>query len=383
MNKEDLNPLQGIDAKTLLQRYANGTASAQERLLYEEWYSQLHSENHAQLSEQELALAEQQLLHSLQQQIQPAPVKRIRWRRWTVAASLLLLATATALFLSRNMAHKETGQQAGLTAIQPGKNNATLTLPNGQQIQLSDAQSGVVINTNSLAYTDGTALEAGLSNTGISGNPVLTARTPRGGTYQFTLNDGTKVWLNADSKLQFTAVFTGSERKVSLAGEAFFEVAKDAKRPFIVESNGQELKVLGTSFNMNAYGDEPFITTTLVEGSVQVKASGDGSPVVLQQGQQSLVAGGNVRARQADAADIEQAVAWKNGDFIFDADIQTIMKQVARWYDVEVSYKGVIPTEEFVGKIARSKSITQVLKILESTNSVHFEIKERRITVMK
>lgn len=383
MDIDDLNGGHNRDAKALLRRYADGTATSRERRLFEQWYTHLHREDHTKLTEAELATAEQIMLTMLLNKIQPAKVRRINYAfRASIAAAVLLLLLGTWFFVYRSVSPKHATIAAAVD-IAPGKNTATIRLPNGKVIQLSDAKTGVVIDAAALTYSDGTAVGASLAATPATGSMMLTASTPRGGTYQFTLDDGTKVWLNADSRLEFASAFTGAERKVKLAGEAFFEVAKDASHPFIVESNGQEVKVLGTQFNINTYTDEPATKTTLLEGSVLVKLTNSAKTVLLKPGEQSAAEASSLSAIAADAATIEQAVAWKNGDFIFDSDIQTIMKQVARWYDVEVVYKGVTPTEEFGGKVSRSKSIKQVLKILESTNSIHFEIKGRRITVMK
>lgn len=375
-----------IDAKSLLRKYAQGTATAEERLIYEQWYTSLNQNDPVRLTAEELAGVEQDLLNNLLRQlppVSPAEPARVRYfRRMTTAAAVLLLASGAFYFLYRSNAGRKNDHAtfAAAADIAPGKNTATLQLADGRIVQLSEAKTGVVINAASLSYNDGSQVDASLSG---NSSTMLTASTPRGGTYQFILSDGTRVWLNADSRLVFASPFTGAERRVKLEGEAFFEVNKDATHPFIVETNYQSVKVLGTSFNINSYTDEPAVKTTLLEGSVQVLSAGNAKAVILQPGEQSVCGAGALHTGVAAATDVEQAIAWKNGDFVFDSDIQTIMKQIARWYDVEVTYKGPVPTEEFGGKISRSKSIKQVLRVLESTNSIHFEIKERRITVMQ
>ncbi|QEC40704.1 DUF4974 domain-containing protein [Pseudobacter ginsenosidimutans] len=203
--------------------------------------------------------------------------------------------------------------------------------------------------------------------------------------------DGTHAWLNAASVLRFPIAFTGSERKVQLSGEAYFDVAKNPAMPFIVEAtdaHGRELntvEVLGTGFNVNAYDNEPTVKTTLVEGKVKV-SNGGGSQqsVILTHSMQSIYshdrgAAGNFRLRQVDTDDV---VAWKNGLFNFNnADIKTVMRQLARWYDVEVVYEGVLPNEKFDGEISRNSTLAEVFNILE-LSAIHFKVEGRKVTVM-
>ncbi len=207
-----------------------------------------------------------------------------------------------------------------------------------------------------------------------------TIRIPRGGQYRIRLPDGTKVWLNSATTLIYPTVFTGNERIVNLIGEAYFEVAKNAKQPFKVMALGTEIHVTGTHFNVTAYNNEFKVTTTLVEGHVTV--SKDRSSVNLTPGTQAIT------SRQSDRIDTKEvdtdyALAWINGDFLFeDQDIYTIMKDIARWYNVEVVFKGTPGTETFGGTYARSKGLEELLKHLESLSNIRFEVNERRVTVM-
>ena len=194
------------------------------------------------------------------------------------------------------------------------------------------------------------------------------------------LADGSKVWLNAASSLRFPAAFTGKERKVELMGEGYFEVAKNASMPFKVEVNGMEVEVLGTHFNINSYNDEPAIRTTLLEGSVKINKNNTTS--LLKPGQQAEVnSAGEVRI--INDAGIDEAVAWKNGKFQFDrADIYAVMRQIARWYDVDIEYKGAAIRSHFGGTISRNVNLSQVLNMLHLTGEVKCEVNGKKIMVM-
>jgi transmembrane sensor len=196
------------------------------------------------------------------------------------------------------------------------------------------------------------------------------------------LPDGTKVWLNAESTLKFPSTFShlNNDRTVEMIGEAYFEVTKDKAHPFIVKSNGQEVKVLGTHFNVKSYVQDGNIKTTLLEGAVQVSTK-DQQQVVLKPGQQALVKGRKIDVQQADT---ELAVAWKNHKFMFEKEsIRNVMAMVERWYDVDVVYQGELTEDLFGGSVSRSDDITVVLNTLELTGKVHFKIEGRRILVTK
>jgi len=262
--------------------------------------------------------------------------------------------------------------------IAPGKNAATITLANGKTITLSDAKSGVVINNTNLTYNDGTAINASGSAGELIRNQTIS--TPRGGTYQITLSDGTKVWLNAASSLTYTATINEQgQRKVKLEGEAYFEVSKDKVHPFIVESKGQEVEVLGTHFNVRTYPGNEGVKTTLLEGSVKVKT--DKSFAVLKPNHQALLTNQSIKITEIDA---KEAIAWKEGYFRFnDASIESVMLELSRWYNVEVVYQGEITRDGFNGKISRFKNISEALKMLENTDLVHFKVEGRRVIVLR
>ncbi|QPH39714.1 FecR family protein [Pedobacter endophyticus] len=274
--------------------------------------------------------------------------------------------------------------------IAPGKNAATLILnTQGKTISLSDGNGGLIIKDDKLVYNDGSLIAdlppAESGQTANRKSDEQTIITPRGGTYQVTLSDGTKVWLNSDSRLTYSPRLNQQAvRRVKLEGEGYFEVAKDKKRPFIVSSKGQEVRVLGTHFNVNSYVDEVSVKTTLLEGSVRVSfRSGEAKAhnVILKPNQQSILSSSDITKKQVNA---EAAVAWKTGNFRFEnQNIRDIMKQVARWYNVEVVYKDELPGVRLNASVSRNRNISQLLKMMEQTNEVHFKIEGRRIIVLK
>lgn len=321
-------------------------------------------------------------------QLTPRKVNKYRWLQ--VAALFLAVLFAGLFFLKKE---KQEGQSTPVVAkvkqkaILPGGNKAYLTLANGSRITLDDAKNGdlatkagVRVSKTSngmLVYHFNKAAGDGATNTIPEFNTIT---TPRGGQYQVVLEDGTKVWLNAASSIRFPQAFTGNDRQVELTGEAYFEVAKNKAKPFIVQANGTRVQVLGTHFNINAYSDNNNVTTTLLEGSVRM-ASG-GSTVMLAPGQQGVVVNGSTI--KVGNADIQQTMAWKNGLFIFrDLNIVEVMKQVGRWYDVDVEYVGDVKNNEFGGTISKYKNITELLDIMQLTRSVHYKIEGRRVIIMK
>jgi len=273
--------------------------------------------------------------------------------------------------------------------ITPGSNKAILTLDNGEQVVLEDAKNGIITQQGnaSVNKTDSGRL---LYNK-IAGNEAATSivyntlRTPYGGQYQMTLQDGTKVWLNAGSSLRFPASFSGNERNVTLIGEAYFEVAKDKDRPFLVTVNAgsgmpMTVKVLGTHFNINAYPDEQQNRVTLLEGAVKVDCGA--ANALLAPGKEAILnkLSGKI---SVSSGDTEAATAWKNGYFLFDNEkVESIMRQISRWYNVEIIYQGDVSRKAIAGSLSRSKNVDDVLKMLELTGTVHFKIEGRRITVM-
>lgn len=322
---------------------------------------------------------------------QPAVPLRHTARRYAAAAIILiLLGTAGYWTFNRRPAVtaaapvKNTPAQILPHDALPGGNKAVLILAGGPTITLDSAKTGVLsnmgntkvvkVNNGELAYHS-TAGE----DTAADGMNML--RTPRGGQYRLVLPDGSRVWLNAASSIQFPTAFRGSERKVTVTGEVYFEIAKNASQPFIVDiDNRMQVQVLGTSFNVNAYADEASVNTTLLEGSVQI--AGSGKPVLLEPEQQSRIYGDG-RSEVRKKVDTRAVVAWKNGDFQFDGDdIRSVMRQISRWYDVEVVYSGEISGGTYSGEVSRNTNLTNVLKVL-SLSGVRFTVDHNKVTVVE
>jgi transmembrane sensor len=402
----------------LLERYRAGKATPEDMAFLESWY--LNYNRQAYIMDDTEREVDVDLIWAAVRQENRLPAKAVKlWLRLAVVAAAVALIVFGVYFFSVPR-HPELVSGSPLANdIAPGKNSAIITLVDGTVIPLSDLQSGVVIGEEKLVYDDGSeikqpSLPKGISPGGRESNRMLTASTPRGGTYIVTLPDGTKVWLNADSKLEFPSKFGKNEKRiVRLSGEGYFEVVHNAKQPFRVESRGQVVEDIGTAFNINAYGDEVVVRTTLVEGSARVTSiasehapsrhpefiSGSqnrkgGDPglrrddgaegenrVILKPNQQAVVSGSNrITMASVDAA---EAVAWKNGKFVFnDQDITSIMRMLSRWYNVEVIYQGDFKGKTFDGSISRYDNISKILEKIALTQTIHFKIEGRRITVM-
>jgi len=315
----------------------------------------------------------------------PAIGSRPIWPHIAAAAVIILLLSDNHSI--KQITKTETHQQFK-NDIAPGGNRAILTLANGQQIILDSAANGNLAQQGNIKIIK---LDNGrLAYKTLNEKPgeVLynTISTPRGGQYILVLADGSKVWLNAASSLRFPTSFTGKERNVELTGEGYFEVAHNAAMPFHVKSGDMTVEVLGTHFDINAYNDESVIKTTLLEGSVKV-SKGAASKMIRPGEQAQIENHGNplIPKIMVQTTDVDAAIAWENGRFIFQGNnIQSVMRQLARWYDVEVSYQENVTDEKFVGVINRSRyeNISQILEMLEKTRTVSFTINGRNITVM-
>lgn len=310
-------------------------------------------------------------------------IKRISFTRVAAAAAVLLMLGIGGYFLLVPSAEKQIAVKRYGSDVLPGGNKAMLTLSDGSTISLEDAQQGSLAQQGGSQVFKSADGELAYNKNGQQGEEIQynTLTTPLGGQYRITLPDGTSVWLNAGSSLRYPTAFTGKDRKVELKGEGYFDVAKNAAQPFYVMlNNGVEVRVLGTQFNVNAYNDEKNIATTLVEGAVLIKNNEIAN--VLQPGQQSLASHNNNSLKLVKNADIAAVTAWKEGVFKFnDADIETVMKQLSRWYDIEIVYEGNPVKEYFNGTIPRNVPVSKVLELLELTGLVHFKIEGKRIIV--
>lgn len=327
----------------------------------------------------------QDVFDRIKRKTQPAPVYRL-WLRIAAAASIILMLSAGIYFIFRPAKPQQLARVE--QDIAPAGNRATLTLSNGQKIILTGglrgklAQQGktlVKVNGgNSIVYIK--LADAGDENEPVQYNTLTTMRGEQS-PYPLILADGTKVWLNAASSITFPTAFTGKERRVQITGEAYFDVVHNPRQPFYVAANGETVQDIGTEFNINAYTDEPAIVTTLIKGSVGITKARDYKK--LSPGQQSVIMANddNIQVQQAD---LEQALAWKTGLFVFNNEsLESIMRKVSRWYNVDVIYKDVDKNKLFWGSMSRYNNISQALRQLELTGEVHFIIEGRRLIATK
>jgi transmembrane sensor len=377
----------------LLEKYSQGKCTPEEQLLVENWYNQQAEHLSDQLPTPDYDQVKNEIWLKIRsaRDIRPS-IFSIR----RLAAAAVLLICIGAGFYAYNLNVKQERRLALRTQdLPPGSNKAFLTLADGTRIALNDKSNETLANQPGVRISntsDGQVIYTPTATTQGKAEKNLfnTIETPKGGQYQLTLPDGTRVWLNAATKLKYPANFAGlRERRVQLDGEAYFEVNRNKALPFRVGSEGQEVEVLGTHFNISTYPEDKIARTTLLEGSVKIAPLGyagghEGQALwhlskTMKPAEQAIRNHGNFQIIQVDTL---AAIAWKKGDFVFNADIKTIMQQISRWYNVTVLYEGNITTEEFGGTISRSKNINEILNVLESTNRIHFKLEGRRITVM-
>ncbi len=369
--------------KAILLKYGSGTCTQDERALLETWFLKQHVENIPTSAEIEDDL--DQIWKSIKNNQHRRSI--ISLPRIAAAASIILgLSVCGYFWVKRDKSELQVAQNH-IYDIAPGGNEAVLTLSNGQKIRLTDKQNGliaqqagkaVMVNSRGrLNYADNA--EAG-NNTAESVYNTLT--TPLGNHRDMTLSDGTEVSLDAGSSITFPVVFDQKERSVSITGQVYFKVKHNAVWPFAVKVKGVTVRDIGTEFNINSYDDEPEVKTTLVAGSI--KLNKDNQEALLKPGDQAITAV-STRGIKVAKVDVEPVVAWKNGDFIFkDEDFKTAMRQIARWYNVEISYDPSASVDIVPGGwISRSKNISVVLRTMELTGDIHFKIEGRRIIVTK
>lgn len=390
------------DIADLFHKYFDKTATAEERnelmllitkvnsdeellqLMEDAYLAYVPQQNPFILGKREQMLQQIQLgITNAEQQVTNIKVVRKNgWLKYAVAASIILVMGIGAYFF---VDEHTASRQIAKADFVPGGNKAVLTLDNGSTIILDNAKNGTLASQGDIAVNkiqDGEiSYDASKSGQAESGSlPAYnTISTPKGGQYHVVLADGSKVWINAASSISFPTAFNGKERQVKITGEVYFEVAKNKTKPFLVKAGNQLVEVLGTHFNINSYTDEPDIKTTLLEGAVKIRQLNTGFSALLKPGQQAV----NKLSAPivVQDADMEQAIAWKNGLFqINDANIEVIMRQASRWYDVEVEFEGKIPHRQFSGKIKRDVKASEFLQMLTYFN-VHFTIEGRKIIV--
>ncbi len=363
--KGDLNP------EAMLELQAWTEASESNRMWFEEMTRE--SSIAGQMALYEQARARKERVRAIVIPRRNATIRRL----WVAAAASILITVSALVWRMEVRRPAAPGQRLMGNDVRPGGNKAILTLANGTSITLDSSRNGMVAQqgtsrlvqskTGFLSYEQMTGKESG---------PIMynTVATPRGGQYKVVLPDGSRVWLNADSYLRFPTSFSAKERKVEIGGEAYLEVAAKKDAPFRVKVRGMEVEVLGTRFDVMSYADEPGPEATLLEG--RIKVSVRGKEVVLHPGQQAR------ETEVTDGVDTEATIAWKEGLFEFHkSDIGSVMRQIARWYDVEVIYEGPRTTHSFSGSISRDNNASAVLRVLE-LSGVHFRIEGRKIIVM-
>ncbi|GAA6765753.1 DUF4974 domain-containing protein [Flavobacterium sp. CGRL1] len=369
----------------LIHKYLNGTATDQEKEILNSWYQKQQTNSlewNAESFDEEEEVR-QEMLAQINLAISPVKVRGIRpVYKYAAAASVILLAGSIA-FLTRTSHKSQTIPQAITSSLPGGTNGAVLTLANGEKVHLNSAalnkinlgkKSGISSYNDSILQYEDLQKQAGKE---IAYN---TLTTPYGREFSLVLSDGTKVYMNAGSTLEYPVAFQGSERLVKLTGEAYFEVVHNSRMPFRVKIKDQLVEDIGTAFNINAYEDEKFSSVTLVEGSVKVKKKQN--EVIIIPGQQALTSAAD-NSISVKPADFDSALAWKNGLFHFkDEKLDVVLKQVARWYDLEVVYQGGVPSKIINGEIYRNMDGIQVLAVLKSLG-VNYKLEGNKLIIKK
>lgn len=375
-------------AKDLLQKYQAGNCTPSESELVENWYNQLIDTGEWQWGEGEKNMMEKAIEARIINQINSSHKNEVfylkaRYQWWAAASVILLLAGFSYfLFFHKTIKPTQIAKVLPNDIKAPQSNKAMITLANGQTVYLDSVGNGALAiqgNVKLVKLASGQiAYEYG-SGKVISKMEYNTLSNPGGSkVINMTLADGSKVWLNAGSSLRYPVLFIGNERKVSVTGEAYFEVTHDASKPFIVNNGSMDVRVLGTHFNVNAFEDDGNdIKVTLLEGSVKI--NNENATGLLKPGQQAVVTKG---IKVLNDVDLDLVMAWKNGYFQFDnASLQNVLKEVSRWYDVNVIYEGKNQPREFVGEIQRDLSLSEMLKLLER-NKVHFRIQGKDLRII-
>lgn len=370
------------ELELLLKKYREGAASHQERALLEQWYHSFEYDAAIFTDEARIKELKEGSWQSITETIRPVSIPLYRRRWFSVAAAVLLIAACFWLWNNgRNAArNKQLAQQ-----ITPAGSKATLTLGDGSVVVLDsntkqsivDANGITILNENNnlLSYKHQAAERPAA--------PVFnTLTTPRGGRYQLVLPDGTKVWMNSASSLRYPTQFWDKERIVELSGEAYFEVAQNAAQPFKVKLSRALVHVLGTSFNINAYTDEPLTKTTLVTGAVRVSGimPQNGESMTLPVGYQAITGDAYMSMQKAS---ISQVLSWKNGLFVFeDMKLAEILREISRWYDIDIEVRAPVSNESYGGVINRNSSLAKVVETLEKNGIQHFKIEGRKLIVL-
>jgi transmembrane sensor len=365
----------------LIEKYLSGEANEPERAMIESWYLKLGEEGEMPALSV-IEEAETKVWNRLSVD-QPRSKRISLWPRTIAAASVLIGVGLGAFFYKASFIDK----QATKIDIAPGQNAATLVLSDGRKITLSNASNGKFAEDAGISISktaDGQLVyDLKSASASVNASKINTLYTARGQQYQVRLPDGTNVWLNAASSLSYLTSFKSSDQRiVELSGEAYFEVAKDKKHPFIVKANQQRVEVLGTHFNISSYKDETAVRTTLLEGSVKVLNLKSRASGVLKPGQQSVIRLSD-DSLKVITVDTEETIAWKKGEFFFNEEpLESVMKKISRWYNVEVEFQDPSKKEvKFGGYISRFSHISKVLKMLELTGLAKFTVENNKVII--
>lgn len=396
------------DTPILIQKYINGTCTEQEREQLLKWYRSPQNEivEWPAAAGMEEEAVYQRIFSKIEQGIDQkhSPVHQLipdtasvqlkksnfNWQKIAVAAALILTSGIAIYFYQQYPASPRIEQLTFKNEVKPGGNKAILKLADGSEVVLDAAANGRLAQRKDINFSntkDGQLAYNKQKNT-PSDNPEAlkynTVSTPKGGQYRIILPDGTKVWLNAASSIRFPTNFLPGERKVTISGEVYFEVAKNKHQPFRVIADQQILEVLGTKFNINAYADQQQINTTLAEGSVKLGRLKSSNYQVLKPGEQAQMKTIDENPAKISSADLEEVLAWKNDAFVFNnTPTQEVMKQMERWYNVELVYKGAAPILYFTGVIPRESNLSTFLRVLEGTGGVKFGIEQNKVIIQK
>lgn len=365
----------------LIKKYKAGRLTPEEKAILESWYIDQAANSNFELNPDEIYKNLALIGKQLPLKYSNAYIKPL-WRNLAAAAILIFILLGGYFLLHQ----KKIASPSALVKndIAPGKSKATLILANGKKVALSRMVNGqfagIAVNnikTGVLTYT--VQAVAGETKNTSQFNTLETANCEQ---YEVILSDNTHVWLNASSSIKYPIAFTGKERIVELTGEAYFEIAHHEAMPFKIKTQQQEVEVLGTHFDINAYTDEKATATTLIEGSVKVSLVSNHKSIVIRPGEQAT---GNNTELTVKQIDTDAAIAWKNGYFQFDDEsLESVMRKISRWYNIEIEYQeSALKDQRFSGTVSRYKNISQIIKVLELTNAVHFKIQDNKILVTK
>ncbi|RZL40688.1 MAG: FecR family protein [Pedobacter sp.] len=377
--------------QNLIEKYNNQTATPEEKMQLEDWYASINGDN-PEFSDGEEGELKEDIYSSVINSIKNGDIadkgnSKAKNHYLNLAwAAIFVAVLFGGVFIYLNKTNSTLLSNASRNfkkgPIKPGGNNAILTLADGTELILNQTADGQIANQSGVKVTktkSGELVYTFLPDSKPENIQNNTVSTPRGGQYHLVLVDGTEVWLNAASSITFPTAFVGNDRKVKVTGEVYFEVSKDKQKPFMVNTNQSEIKVLGTHFNVNAYEDEDYQKTTLLEGAIEIKKGN--LTKLLSPGEQANISTVSETIKIKQIENLDAVIAWKNGYFQFlGSDLQSFMRQISRWYDTEVIYNGSIPVKEYTGKIPRNSHVDDLIKML-SYSGIHCKVENNKITI--